>query len=96
MATKKDEGSSSEVQASQEDTSRQYAGTADPSQPTTPRMLAEQQLASTAKNPVDFGAEVKVDDLPPVPPAGMFMPPDQSMEDTAPGPEASSGNSGKG
>lgn len=77
-------------------TSRQYAGTATPGEPMTVRQLVEQSLAQPARNPVDFGAEVNVDDLPPCPPAGMFMAPEDTTEDLAPAPAPAEAAAGAG
>lgn len=77
---KADQPSEEEVAA----TSQQYAGTAGGEAP-TPRQLVEQATATTqARNPKDWGAEVKVDDLPPVPTSGMFMSAEEATEDLAP------------
>lgn len=95
MAAKKEaQQQDQEPQASAEETSRQYTGQANPDQPMTARQLAEQNLGQQAKNPVDFAnesGEVDVDQLPAVPPAGMFMSAEESTEDPAPPPETQQG-----
>lgn len=65
-----DEPDAQAVQA----TSDQYAGA-------DPRKVASEE-GTTARNPVEHDP----DDLPPVPGAGQFMPPDQATEEVAPGP----------
>lgn len=68
-------------------TSQQYTGTSDP-EDRSMRRLVEQNRGQVARNPVDFASEtgeVNVDDLPPVPPAGMFMDAEEATEEvTAP------------
>jgi hypothetical protein len=72
-------------------TSRQYAGTSAPGEPLTARQLTMEARVGDVLNPIDFAdpesGEVSVDDLPAVPPAGMFMAAEDCCEESRlPGP----------